>query len=240
MGTLYAIGVGPGAPDLLTLRAVKALEKVQVILTAASSNNDYSLALSIAAPYLKPDVRIERLDFPMTRDKTVLEAAWIRAAETAAAILREGHDVAFLTLGDPLIYSTFAYLWRALSEIAPQTRVEIVSGITSFQAAAARVNMSLCEGAEPLTVIPGIIPEDELTKLLDTPGGAAILKVYRNYAAIGRALATTGRDKDCTMASAVEQEGESLRKGSPQTKPPYMTLILCEPRDRATGQMDEK
>ena len=240
MGTLYAIGVGPGAPDLLTLRAVNALGKVQVILTAASSNNDYSLALSIAMPHLKPDVRIERLDFPMTRDKTVLKAAWSRAAETTATILREGRDVAFLTLGDPLIYSTFAYLWRALTEIAPQTRVEIVSGITSFQAAAARLNMSLCESAEPLVVIPGIIPEDELTKLLDAPGGAAILKVYRNYAAIDRALAKTGRDKNCAMASAVEQEGESLRKGSPKTKPPYMTLILCEPRDRATGQMDEK
>lgn len=230
MAKLYGIGVGPGAPDLLTLRAVKALGSVQAVLTAASPSNDYSLALSIAKPHLPPGARIERLEFPMTRDETKLREAWNRAAESTATILAGGENAAFLTLGDPLIYSTFAYLWRALVAIAPDTQVEIISGITSFQAAAAKLNMSLCEGKEPLTVIPGILPEPELERLLNNPGSAAILKVYRNYQAINAALALTDRAANCVMASAVEQRGEQITEGLPENKPPYMTLLLCEPR----------
>lgn len=234
MAKLYGIGVGPGAPDLLTLRAVKALGSAQAILTAASPSNDYSLALSIARPHLAPGARIERLEFPMTRDEAKLQAAWNLAAERTAAILACDENAAFLTLGDPLIYSTFAYLWRALAAIAPETQVEIISGITSFQAAAAKLNMSLCEGAEPLTIIPGILPGEELEQLLNNPGSAAILKVYRNHEAIRAALARTGRDGSCAMASAVEQTGEQFREGSPASKPPYMTLLLCAGKERKT------
>ena len=79
-GTLYAVGVGPGAPDLLTLRAVEALRRVDVILAAASPRNDYSRALETARPHLRPDVRLQRLEFPMTHDKATLRAAWEKAA----------------------------------------------------------------------------------------------------------------------------------------------------------------
>ena len=75
-GTLYAVGVGPGAPDLLTLRAVEALRRVDVILAAASPRNDYSRALETARPHLRPDVRLQRLEFPMTHDRATLRAAW--------------------------------------------------------------------------------------------------------------------------------------------------------------------
>ena len=79
-GTLYAVGVGPGAPDLLTLRAVEALRLVDVILAAASPRNDYSRALETARPHLRPDVRLQRLEFPMTHDRATLRAAWEKAA----------------------------------------------------------------------------------------------------------------------------------------------------------------
>ena len=117
-GTLYGVGVGPGAPDLLTLRAVNVLRAVDVILAAASPRNDYSAALDTARPHLRPDARLLRLEFPMTRDAGVLREAWLKAAQAAREVLEGGESAAFLTIGDPLIYSTFGYLLRALREIA--------------------------------------------------------------------------------------------------------------------------
>ena len=97
-GTLYAVGVGPGAPDLLTLRAVEALRRVDVILAAASPRNDYSRALETARPHLRPDVRLQRLEFPMTHDKATLRAAWEKAAGITRDVLRGGENAAFLTI----------------------------------------------------------------------------------------------------------------------------------------------
>ena len=92
-GTLYAVGVGPGAPDLLTLRAVEALRRVDVILAAASPRNDYSRALETARPHLRPDVRLQRLEFPMTHDRATLRAAWEKAAGITRDVLRgESHE----------------------------------------------------------------------------------------------------------------------------------------------------
>ena len=98
-GTLYAVGVGPGAPDLLTLRAVEALRLVDVILAAASPRNDYSRALETARPHLRPDVRLQRLEFPMTHDRATLRAAWEKAAGITRDVLRGGANAAFLTIG---------------------------------------------------------------------------------------------------------------------------------------------
>lgn len=233
-GTLYGIGVGPGAPDLLTLRAVNALSKVNVILAAASPKNDYSLALEIARPHLPAQIDILRLDFPMTRDQDILQTAWQKAAASALAVLEQGANAAFLTLGDPLIYSTFSYLLAAVRKLNADISVEIVSGITSFQAAAAQCQLSLCEGSEHLQIISGIVPEQELQKLLAQNGPAVILKVYRNLAAIKSALGATGRNKDAIWLSHVEQANAQTEIGADACKnsrPPYMTLIISK-----TGQ----
>ena len=144
-GTLYAVGVGPGAPDLLTLRAVEALRQVDVILAAASPRNDYSRALETARPHLRPDVRLQRLEFPMTHDKATLRAAWEKAAGITRNVLRGGENAAFLTIGDPLVYSTFGYLLKTLRQLDDSLPVEIIPGITSFHAAAARTRTILCE-----------------------------------------------------------------------------------------------
>lgn len=226
-GILYGIGVGPGAPDLLTLRAVNALAKVNVILAAASPKNDYSQALEIARPHLPEKIRIERLAFPMTRDKALLSVAWQKAAQTAVEILDGGANAAFLTLGDPLIYSTFSYLLAAARKIRADLPVRVISGITSFQAAAATCQLSLCEGQEHLQLVSGIAPEAELQKLLARPGPAVILKAYRNFAAIKEALTQTGRADNAILASHVEQQRCKIQHGlASNAALPYMTLIL--------------
>ena len=99
---LYAVGVGPGDPDLITLKAVKALNSSAVVFAAASTKNDYSLALSIAAPHMRPDTPVEHLGFPMTKDAAVLEAAWQANAQAVLQALDQGRDAAFITLGDPM------------------------------------------------------------------------------------------------------------------------------------------
>ena len=136
-GHLYGIGVGPGDPELLTIKAANVLGRVDLILAASSTRNDDSLALDIARPHLKQGTRVIRLGFPMSRDEDTLQSAWVENARLVLKELEAGHDAAFITLGDPLLYSTFAYLLRTLRTLAPDQEVTVVPGITSFQAVAA-------------------------------------------------------------------------------------------------------
>lgn len=227
-GILYAIGVGPGAPDLLTLRAAAILRSIDVALCASSNKNDYSLALNIASQHLKSAAKTVKLDFPMTRDKEELSRAWKKAAQITLAYLNEGYSVAFLTLGDPLIYSTFGYLKEELAQIAPKLRFEIVPGITSFQAAAAKAGLSLCEADESVAIIPGTLPEADLACKIAKSDTACILKVYRNYEAICGALKKENRGEDCLLASFIEQPSERISSILPESRPPYMSLIISK------------
>lgn len=227
-GTLYGIGVGPGAPDLITLRAARILGEARVVFTAASSRNEYSTALQIARPHLRRDAEIRRLDFPMTMNRNILEEAWSRAADSVEAVLRRSEDAVFLTLGDPLIYSTFGYLARVLRERNAQTPITAVPGITSFQAAAALTGATLCEGGEILRILPGTADGARLEEELNTPGSAVILKAYRNFPAIRDALERTGRLERAVLVSHVGMEGETVRPNLEETDGalPYFSLVL--------------
>ena len=230
-GTLYGIGVGPGSPDLLTLRAVEVLRRVDVILAAASPRNEHSVALSIAAPHLPENIQCERLDFPMTRDAAVLEESWRRNAEITQKILESGKSAAFLTLGDPLIYSTFGYLMRTLHAVAPHLNIEVVPGITSYQEAAAKTRTILCEGRENFMVIPGINNAAELDKALESADSAVILKAYRNAPVIRESLERAGKNGETLFASRLGLEGEATFQGldAMPENPPYLSLLLVPP-----------
>jgi len=117
-GTLYGIGVGPGDPELITLKALKVLHRVPHIFAACSTKNSYSLALSIVRCHLN-GAGIEHLPFPMTKDTQVLASAWERNARRVLEVLATGSDAAFVTLGDPLTYSTFGYLLKTLKRLDP-------------------------------------------------------------------------------------------------------------------------
>lgn len=226
-GTLYGIGVGPGDPDLITLKAVKTLHKVDVVLAAASTKNEASLALSIAAPHLAPGAQTLRLDFPMTRDAAVLAAAWRANAEAVAEILDAGRNAAFLTLGDPLTYSTFGYLSRALA-LRTDAPVEVVPGVTSYQAAAARTGRVLVESGESLAVVSGVADEACLTRVLESVQSAVILKAYKNLPVIRRVLEKLGLGDACVFVTRLGLEGEAVIHGLANLpeKPSYFSLIL--------------
>jgi len=227
-GTLYGIGVGPGDPDLITLKAVKTLQKVDVVLAAASTRNEASLALSIAQLHLRQGAEVVRLDFPMTRDETVLAKAWRANADTVEGILAAGKSAAFLTLGDPLTYSTFGYLLRTLNGLLAEIPVEVIPGITSYQAAAAHTGRVLVESGESLAVVSGVAGEEELTRVLSSAQCAVILKAYKNMPVIRRVLERLGLADSSVFVTRLGLEDEEVITSLDNVpeKPSYFSLIL--------------
>jgi precorrin-2/cobalt-factor-2 C20-methyltransferase len=227
-GTLYGIGVGPGDPELITLKAVNTLKKVDVVLAAASTKNDFSLAQSIAAPHLRPGVDIVRLNFPMTRDQAVLDAAWAANAETVLNLLAAGKSAAFLTLGDPLTYSTFGYLLRTLNGRLADIPVEVIPGITSYQAAAAHTGRVLVESGENLAVVSGVASEQELERILSAADSAVILKAYKSMPTIRRVLTRLGLAERAVFVTRLGHEGEEIITdlANVPDKPSYFSLVL--------------
>lgn len=227
-GTLYGIGVGPGDPELITLKAVNTLKKVDVVFAASSTKNDFSLAQSIAAPHLRQGARIVRLEFPMTRDQGVLDKAWRANADAVIEVLAQGRDAAFLTLGDPMTYSTFGYLLRTLNGLLSEIPVTVIPGITSYQAAAAHTGRVLAESGESLMVLSGVAPEEELEQALRTADSAVILKAYKTMPMIRRVLTKLGLADSAVFVTRLGHEGEEVITGLQNIpeKPSYFSLLL--------------
>lgn len=181
LGVLYGVGVGPGDSALLTEKGKAALMASTVVCVPKSKAERESVALSVARPYLSPDAVVEELLFPMTRDEKELTAHWQSAAQKVAALLGTHEAVSFLTIGDPFLYSTFGYLLEALNKITPDVRVEVIPGISSFNAAAARLQIPLVEKNERLVVVPVPISEEEFRGLAQYVDTVVFLKVSAAY-----------------------------------------------------------
>ena len=230
-GTLYGIGVGPGDPDLVTLKAAKILSRVNIVYAAASTRNHHSLARDIARPHVPVETPIKMLKFPMTRDKKETHSAWEMHARTIIEKLEAGKDVAFLTLGDAMTYSTYGYIVRYISTMAPHLKIETIPGIASYQAAAARLNTPLVEGEESLMVVSGAKGGNRLRSLANKPENVVFLKAYRNVQDITDALTENGSYQQCIGIKNCGHENEEiipnideLNKQSPN----YWTLIIAK------------
>jgi len=182
-GKFHGIGIGPGDPDLITIKAVKILEKVDIVIAPFSKNQ--SIAYKIVSPYIKGQV--VKLRFPMIRDKRVLEGFWENNTRQIKAMLDEGKDVAFITLGDPMIYSTYIYIFNRLKDYDRET----VPGIPSFCAAAAKLGISIAEGDDPFVVVP-TSDEKIIDKALEDFDNVILMKVSRNFNLIAHKLKEKG------------------------------------------------
>lgn len=202
-GKLWGVGVGPGDPELLTVKAVRVLREADVVIVPDASSGD-KVALNIAKDYLK-DKQIQFVKTPMVRDKAVMDAAHEQAADTICALLDEGKQVAFLTLGDPAIYSTYMYIHQKV--LRRGYAVEVVPGIPSFCAAAARLNQSLCLGREPLTIIPASHDQNDL---MDLPGNKVFMKAGRSILELQQALADRGLLDGASMVENCSMENEHV------------------------------
>lgn len=240
-GIFYGIGVGPGDPELISLKAVRVLAGVGRVFAAASPGNDYSLALNIAKEHLPAGSAVELLPFPMTRDRAALELAWRDNARRVLDVLREGTDAAFLTLGDPLIYSTFGYLARTMRAMDPAADIRAIPGITSFQAAAAATGQVLCEAGENLLLMSDLDERAAEDGVLTQPDNIVILKVYRNFRKLRGLLHERGLAGKCTFVSRLGLEGEIICRelDAAPAQPHYLSMLLVNKRGRGNGQNEE-
>lgn len=177
-GKLYGVGLGPGDPELLTLKAVRVIQGADVVAVPVAQRAGESYALELARPHLRPGQVVERLHFPMARDLEARQAHRRAAAETVLAHLAAGRQVAFLTEGDPTIHSTFLYI---LAEMPEGAAVEIVPGVSALTAAAAQAGIPLVNGDQRLAVLPAVFEEDEadLRAVLQTFDTVVFLKAHR-------------------------------------------------------------
>ena len=232
-GTLHLVGVGPGDPELLTLRAVRVLRSVHVV-AYPSTGEGAAFARDIAASYLLPGAILLPVTIPMTVERGPAQAAYDAATDTILGHLNEGRDAAWLCEGDPLFYGSAMYV---LARLAGQANINIVPGITSLTAAAAAAARPIAARNEILKILPAPLPDDILRpELLATPA-AAIIKVGRHFDRIRDLLRETGHAQNAIVvehATTVRQRITPL-EGFGYGERPYFSTILCYRGTEAWG-----
>jgi len=231
LGKFYGIGVGPGDPEFLTVKAVRVLAGAGVVCVPRSGPDRESLALQAARPYLPAGYETLELSFPMSRDRSILEESWRTAGEEVAVRVAAGQVVVFLTLGDPLLYSTYGYLLRYLKKHHPGLERETIPGITSFGAAAAAAGEPLAEGEESLAVLPCAYGLETVERALDTFDNVVLLKVHRRLPELTALLEARGLLEHALLASRVGQPGQFLSadlKSLNFDTAGYMSLIIVK------------
>ena len=179
-GTLFGIGVGPGDPDLIPVKSVNILKKVDIIFAASSTKNNHSQAINIAKKHLPEQTPVQILPFPMTKDIDISQKAWDENAKIIIKALDNGQNAAFLTLGDPLTYSTYGYILKHIKKLSSDLNIKTIPGITSYQAAAASTNIPLMEGEESLLILSGVDGGNNLRKSKIKPDNIVFMKAYKN------------------------------------------------------------
>ena len=230
-GTFYGIGVGPGDPELITVKARNVLERISHVFTPVAGEEKTSIAYSIASRYIAPDSTVERLFFPMTADRTTCEKAWEEHARTIARVLAKGRDAAFITLGDPMTYSTYGYLLKTMGALYPAIRSVTIPGIPSYLAGAASANLPLAEGSEILVIIPGATPEARIREFLTLSDTVVFLKHNSNTQAIRELLQEMGLQDRATYVRRLGFPDEMITRGEDQNLPDrgdYLSLIIVK------------
>ncbi|WP_407454233.1 precorrin-2 C(20)-methyltransferase [Methanobrevibacter sp.] len=229
-GKLYGIGVGPGDTELLTLKAARILETVPVIFSPKSSKEKDSIALSIVKPILEKREDYNRLMivapiFPMIEDKSELEKIWDSASEMIAQYLDSGRDVAFVTLGDTSVFSTYSYVQKRLID---EYEIETIPGITSFTACAAAKNKALVEQNQILTIVPKI--DDRLEQVLEYSDSIVLMKASRNTDELEATIDEKDRKKEIYSVQNCTREDEKIIEGF-STEKPYLTTTIIQFED---------
>ena len=231
-GRLIAVGVGPGDPELMTLKAVRTLGSADAVAYFGKAGNG-SNARSIAAPHLRPGIEEMALEYPVTTEletgdpayRTMIDAFFDEAAKRLAAMLDAGRTVAVLAEGDPLFYGSYMHLHVRLS---PRYACEIVAGVTGMSGCWSAAETPIAQGEDVFSVLPALLAENELARRLAEADAAVIMKVGRHLPKIRRALRAAGR-LECaiyvergTMANGVAMPLAQKRDDSA----PYFAVVL--------------
>jgi len=227
-GKFVGIGVGPGDPDLLTVKAIKAIEAADTLVCPEARNGKGSFAFEIAEQYIPKDTNILTLEFPMVHDHDVMMAAWKENAKIISERVKKGENVAFLTLGDPTVYSTYMYL---LPLIDQDIKVETIPGITSFCAVAANQNLPLALWEETFGIIPLKHGCESAEKALDHYDNVIIMKPSHDSEKLAEILESKGLQDKFVMISKcstdiqqVTTDIQTLKDG----KVPYLSTMIVK------------
>lgn len=211
-GRLYGVGLGPGDPSLMTIRAAEVIAEADVI-AYHSARHGRSIARSIAAKHLRADHIEEALVYPITTESTdhpggyrgALDEFYEEAAARLAVHLDAGRTVAVISEGDPLFYGSYQHMHKRLAHRYP---TEVIPGVTSISAAASRLGKPLAEADEVLTILPGTLPEEELTARLSSTDAAVVMKLGRTFPTVRRAMERSGRLPEAHYVERATMSGE--------------------------------
>lgn len=222
-GIMYGIGVGPGDPELMTIKAVKRIRELKVIAIPHKDKEkctSYEIARQAVPEITEKECLC--LHMPMTKDEEALKRSHDEAAEAVMERLKQGEDVGFLTLGDVSIYSTFAYLAERV--ISEGYEIQLVSGIPSFCAASARLNLPLVSGSEELHIIPASY---QISHALKLPGVKVLMKAGRQMSAVKEEIKNSGLTAVMVENCGMEEERIYLNLDEiPETAGYYSLLIV--------------
>lgn len=226
-GKLYGIGVGPGDPELMTLKAKRLIEECDIVAVPVKREGEESVALHIARGAADvPEEKVRRVLFTMNKDKAKREVCRQAAAETIMAFLDEGQNVAMPVLGDVGIYSTYSYVHKRL--IKAGYEVEMISGIPSFCAGASKAGISIVEGNEGFGVIPSLKGMDQVEKAMEVFDNLVIMKVGSHVKEVYDLLAARGREDHAIIISNVGMEGEYVGPLLPDREYGYFTTMIIK------------
>ena len=228
---IYGVGVGPGDPALLTVRATEVLLSAKAVMAPAPRRGGESLALEIARTYLPSSCEVVTGHFPMTEDRDTLRAAWDDAAATLLRLAAAAPPVAFITLGDAMLYSTWSYLLAALRRLAPDVAVETVPGVTAMAACAAAVGRPLAEGREPLLVWPDEPPADP-ARLLELAPNVVFMKAGRHLEALAELAGESGAEAVAVRRASQARASSTSDLRSWAGDREYFTTVLMHREER--------
>lgn len=231
-GTLWGVGLGPGDPELVTVKAARVIGEADVV-AYHSARHGRSIARAIAESYLRPGQVEEHLVYPVTTEGTdhpggydgALEDFYVEATRRIGAHLDAGRDVALLAEGDPLFYSSYMHLHTRLTD---RFNAVIVPGVTSVSAASAAVATPLVAGDEVLSVLPGTLPAAELARRLVDADAAVVLKLGRSYHAVREALSVSGQLDDAFYIERASAAGQRILPAADvdEHSVPYFSLVM--------------
>ncbi|SPM42292.1 ATP-binding protein [Mycobacterium numidiamassiliense] len=241
-GTLWGVGLGPGDPELVTVKAARLIGEADVV-AYHSARHGRSIARGIAEPYLRPGQIEEHLVYPVTTEVTdhpggydgAMDDFYVEAAQRIAAHLDAGRNVALLAEGDPLFYSSYMHLHTRLTQ---RFDAVIVPGVTSVSAASAAIATPLVAGDEVLSILPGTLPVAELTRRLADADAAVVLKLGRSYHAVREALSASGQLSDALYVERASTATERVLPAAEvdETSVPYFSLAMLPGGRRAKRQ----
>ena len=227
MAKFYGIGTGPGDSSLLTIKAVETLQNLDTLYTPEAKKGGESLALSIVSKYLPDGLEIKSRHFPMNFNGTEKVQVWNRVSNEIVEDVKNGKDVGFVTLGDPMIYSTYVYVMERLME---DIEVETIPGISSFSNIASNQNFPLVMDTDPLMVIPCTMEEEKIDEALEKYDCFVLMKVYKKINMILEKLEKHNLIDHAILVSNSSQEKEevftNLRDANIDEKISYFSTIL--------------